>query len=171
VTDVQQVALDALRARITRIFPEQVRACLDQLTEEQIWWRPNEASNSIGNLVLHLAGSINHFLNRAVGGFPYERDRPAEFAERRPIPKAQLRATFDEMVANAEKTFAGLRPASLSGASPNPKMYAVLFEDLLSVTTHFSNHAGQIVWIAKMLKEGVVNDVWIRTHKELGGWK
>ncbi|PYR84121.1 MAG: hypothetical protein DMG18_10565, partial [Acidobacteria bacterium] len=28
--------------------------CLELLSEEEIWWRPNEASNSAGNLVLHL---------------------------------------------------------------------------------------------------------------------
>jgi uncharacterized damage-inducible protein DinB len=169
--DVQQVALDALRVRITRIFPEQIRGCLDQLTDEQIWWRPNEKANSVGNLVLHLAGSINHFLNRAVGGIDYQRDRPAEFAERGTIPKAQLRATFDDMVSKAERTFAGLTPESLAAPSPEGKLYTLVIEDLLTVAVHFSNHAGQIVWITKMLRESVVDDIWIRTHRELGGWR
>jgi hypothetical protein len=165
-----EAVLEAVRSRITRIFPAQIRACVEQLTDEQIWWRPNEKSNSIGNLIVHLSGSLDHYLNFQIGGIEYHRDRPAEFAERRRIPKAELLATFEDMVANAEKTFDSITTERLSSPSPEPKMYSLLVEDLISVCVHISNHAGQIVWIAKMLREGVVDDVWIRTHKELGGW-
>src|SRR5438552_4022352 len=48
-----------------------------ELSEEQLWWRPNEESNSVGNLVLHVRGAVLHFLCRGVGGFEYERDRAA----------------------------------------------------------------------------------------------
>ncbi|HEX8151863.1 MAG TPA: DinB family protein [Thermoanaerobaculia bacterium] len=171
MTDVARYALDSLRVRITQIFPAQIRACLEQLTDEQIWWRPNEASNSIGNIVLHVTGSLNHFLNRAVGGFPYERDRDAEFSERRPIPRAELLAQFEEMVAKAEQTFANLTVDRLNDPSPNPKMYDVIIEDLLTVGMHLSNHAGQLLWITKMLAGGGIDDLWVKTHKELGGWK
>lgn len=171
MTELQPIVLEALRVRITKIFPEQIRSCLDQLTDEQIWWRPNETANSIGNLVLHLAGSLNHFLNRAIGGFEYTRDRPAEFAQRGPIPRAELRATFDSMVTTAEATFARLTPQRLSDPSPQPNLYTIVLEDLLNIAVHLSNHAGQIVWITKMLREGSTDDLWIRTHKELGGWR
>ncbi|HEX5111880.1 MAG TPA: DUF1572 family protein, partial [Saprospiraceae bacterium] len=36
--------------------------CLDKITNEQIWWRPNETSNSIGNLVLHLCGNVRQWI-------------------------------------------------------------------------------------------------------------
>lgn len=171
MTDVARYTLESLRTRITRIFPAQIRACLEQLTDEQIWWRPNEASNSIGNIVLHITGSLNHFLNRAVGGFAYERDRDAEFSERRPIPRAELLALFEDMVAKAEQTFESLTLDRLGEPSPNPKMYDVVIEDLLTVGMHLSNHDGQILWITKMLTNGGIDDLWIKTHKELGGWK
>src|SRR5205823_8124238 len=98
MSDPLPYVLASLRARITKVFPAQIRECLAKLDDEQIWWRPNESSNSVGNLVIHLAGSLNHFLNRQLGGFDYDRDRAAEFAERRHIPKDELLATFDEMV-------------------------------------------------------------------------
>lgn len=169
--DLSRIAWDALRTRITRVFPAQVRAAVEDLTDEQIWWRPNETSNSIGNLILHLSGSLDHYLNRGLGGFEFQRDRSAEFAERRNVPKAELLRRFGEMVERAEKTFEKLGPERLTDPSPEQKMYSIVFEDLLSVATHFANHAGQMVWIAKMLGEGSLDDVWIRTHKELGGWK
>lgn len=168
---MNELALAALRSRITRVFPAQIRTALESLTDEQVWWRPNEESNSIGNIVLHLAGSLNHFLNRNIGGIEYTRDRAAEFAERREIPKSELLALFDEMVARAEHTFDVLTPERLDDPSPEPKMHTIVLEDLMNVLAHLANHAGQIVWIAKMLHAGEIDDVWIHTHRELGAWK
>lgn len=168
---MNDVLLDALRTRITGVFPAQIRASLEALTDEQVWWRPNEQSNSVGNIVLHLARSLNHFLNRNIGGIDYERDRAAEFAERRAISKAELLAIFDDMVAKAERTFAALTPERLGDPSPEPKMHSVVLQDLVNVLAHLSNHAGQIVWIAKMLRGDALDEIWMRTHKEQGAWK
>ena len=168
---MNDIALAALRSRITGVFPSQIRTALASLSEEQVWWRPNEKSNSIGNLVLHLTGSLNHFLNRNIGGIPYDRDRAAEFAERRAIPKAELLALFDDMVAKAERTFEGLTPDRLDAPSPEPTMHAIVFEDLLNVTAHIATHAGQILWIAKMLNDSAIDEVWMKTHRAEGAWK
>lgn len=168
---MNDVVLNQLHVRTTRVFPAQIRAAIDPLTEEQFWWRPNESSNAIGNIVIHLTGSLNHFLNRNFGGLDYQRDRPAEFAARRTLPKAEVMAAFDEMIETAEKTFSGLAPERLADASPEPKMHSIVFEDLLGVALHIANHAGQIVWIAKMLREGSVDEVWIKTHRSEGAWR
>jgi uncharacterized damage-inducible protein DinB len=168
---MNDVLLTALRTRITAVFPAQVRAAVESLSDEQIWWRPNETSNSVGNLVLHLAGSLNHFLNRNIGGIAYERHRAAEFAERGPVAREELLARFDDMVAKAAQTFDGLTTNRLADPSPEPTMHTLLVEDLLNVALHLANHAGQIVWIAKSLKEGATDEVWIRTHRKLGAWK
>jgi len=171
VTDAASPTLAALRVRITRVFPAQVRAAVDSVTDEQLWWRPNEKSNSIGNLVLHLSGSLNHYLNRNIGGTTYERDRDAEFSERGPMDRARLMGIFDEMVANAEKTFDKLTPERLAGPSSEPERYSYLVEDLINITTHLADHTGQIVWIAKMLHEGALDEIWMRAHKRQGAWK
>jgi hypothetical protein len=75
------------------------------------------------------------------------------------------------MIADAEVTFSKLTPAQLADPSPEPKLNANVFEDLLGVCLHLSNHAGQVVWIAKMLQEGSVDEVWIKTHRSEGAWK
>lgn len=158
-------AIETLRARTTKVMPALVRDCLDLLDDEQIWWRPNEQSNSVGNIVLHVSGSLNHYLNRNIGGIPYDRDRDAEFAERRHIPKEELRAIFDDMVSKAEQTFEGLTTERLGEASPEPKMHKLVLDDLINIATHLANHTGQVVWIAKMLRGDAIDDIWIRAHK------
>lgn len=171
MTGLAEATLEALRVRVTRVLPMQVHAALETLSDEQIWWRPNEGSNSVGNLVLHLCGSLNHYLNHAIGSMPYSRDRDGEFAFRGPLPKSDLLSRFDEMVTNAEKTFAGLSSDRLAGPTADPERYTFLVEDLVNVTTHLATHVGQIVWIAKMLNEGSVHETWMRSHKHGGAWK
>src|SRR5207245_7321366 len=94
MADLASPTLEALRARIARVLPAQVRASVDQLTEEQMWWRPNEKANSVANLVLHLAGSLNLYLNHNIGGLSYDSDRDGEFAAPGSMSKRATTAIF-----------------------------------------------------------------------------
>lgn len=163
--NLSDVALAALRSRITRILPAQIRACVEELTEEQLWWRPNEQTNSVGNLVLHVSGSMRHYLSRGVGGIEYHRDRPAEFAERGPIPKTQLLATFDETITQAATTLGSFDSSRFLEPTDEPNYVPTVFDLIFNIAIHLATHAGQIVYVTKMLKEGSVDELWIRAHK------
>lgn len=169
--ELATAVIEALRVRITGVFPAQIRECLDQLSDDEIWSRPNQQSNSVGNLVLHLTGSLSHFLNHKLGGLDFHRDRPAEFAERRHIPKDELRTRFDGMVRQAEQTFSSITAGRLMKPSPEPKMNRYVVEDLLNIVVHMSTHAGQILWITKMFRGGAFDDLWMKTHKSTGAWR
>jgi uncharacterized damage-inducible protein DinB len=169
--ELATVVIEALRVRITGVFPAQIRESLDQLSDEQIWSRPNEQSNSVGNLVLHLTGSLNHYLNHKLGTLDFRRDRPAEFAERGPVSRDELRTRFDEMVRRAEETFSSITAGQLMKPSPEPKMNRYVVEDLLNIAVHMSTHAGQILWITKMFRGGAFNDLWMKTHRSTGAWR
>ena len=45
------------------------------LSEEEIWWRSNDASNSVGNLVLHLDGNVRQWIISGLGGEADRRER------------------------------------------------------------------------------------------------
>ena len=70
--------------------------CLDQLSDEQIWWRADERLNSIGNLLLHVTGNMRQRILSLIGGEPDTRDRDAEFAERRHDSRRELRRRLDD---------------------------------------------------------------------------
>jgi hypothetical protein len=163
-------ALDALRVRVTKVLPAQIRSCVEKLNEEQLWWRPNEQSNSVGNLVLHVSGGVMHYLCHLVGGFEYQRDRENEFATKS-MSKDQLLALFDEMVDKAEKTFANLDVNQLTNSSTVPRFYSTIFEDLFGIAIHIAAHTGQIVYVTKLLQEGSLDELWMVTHSEHGAWK
>lgn len=169
-TELSKYALEALRIRVTKVMPSQIRSCIEELTEEQIWWRPNDQSNSVGNLVLHVRGAVLHFLCRGIGGLDYARNRDAEFSARQ-MSKGELLAALDEMAAEATRTFDALDHSRLGEPSTEPTYYSTIFEDLFGIATHLATHTGQIVYITKMLKEGVVNDLWTKTHRESGAWR
>jgi uncharacterized damage-inducible protein DinB len=161
---LDNVALEALRVRIVRIVPAQIRACVDELSEEQLWWRPNEQANSVGNLVLHLSGSMRHYLSRGVGGIDYNRDRPAEFAERGPLPKTQLQAIFDETINEAAQIFGSFDTSRFLEPTEEQNYVPTVFDLIFNIAIHLATHAGQIVYVTKMLKEGSVDELWIRAH-------
>ena len=54
---------------IEEYLPE-IERCLERLTDEQIWFRANEESNSIGNLVLHLLEARDSGLYAASAELP-----------------------------------------------------------------------------------------------------
>src|SRR3984893_19073572 len=154
--DLSNVALAALRNRITDVLPTQIRACVDELTEEQLWWRPNEQANSVGNLVLHLSGAMRHYLSRGVGGIEYQRDRPGEFAERGPISKEQLLATFDETISQAAQVLDAFDASRFMTATDEQNYVPTVFDLIFNISIHLATHTGQIIYITKMLKEGSV---------------
>jgi uncharacterized damage-inducible protein DinB len=161
--DLSRALLDDARHRLVTHFPAQVRACLEVLSDEQLWWRPNEGSNSVGNLVLHLCGSTRHFLGRGAGGTDYARDRPREFAERGPIPAADLKRILEETVAEAARVLAGVgsgRLLEVSGRVDPPQSILSL---ILRTSHHWAAHTGQIVYAAKLLKERPFDELWMKT--------
>ncbi len=170
--ELGRAMLDEARERLVKGFPAQVVACVDLLTVEQIWWRANEGSNSVGNLVLHVCGSSRHFLGRGLGGSDYVRDRPREFAERGPLPKDFLRQLVRETAEETGRVLAGLDPARLLEISDRAGEPFTALALVQRTSHHWAVHTGQIVFAAKMLQPGAVDELWYRSMgPTVGGQK
>lgn len=129
----------------------QIERCLGLLSVEQVWQQPNEVSNAVGNLVLHLAGNVRQWIVSGLGGRPFDRDRPAEFSRREPLPTEQmlegLRGTVDEAVGVLDRLDAEQLAACVTIQGYEVTGLAVVFH----VVEHFSLHTGQIVYATKLL--------------------
>jgi uncharacterized damage-inducible protein DinB len=123
---------------------------LQQLSEEEIWWRPNVASNSAGNLVLHLCGNVRQWIVANLGGAEFRRDRDREFAEQGPIPRNQLVAQLRRTVRDASRVLMKMSDDSLAAKHTIQGLHVNGLEAVLHVVEHFSYHAGQIVYITKL---------------------
>jgi uncharacterized damage-inducible protein DinB len=130
-------------------LPHIVR-CLQQLSEEDIWWRPNSSSNSAGNLVLHLCGNMRQWIISGLGGAAHKRERDREFAEQGPIPREVLVKQLRGTVRDACRVLAQLSDDSL------PRKYIIQgyrvtgLDAVFHVTEHFGYHTGQIIYITKL---------------------
>jgi len=149
-----------------RLFDEslpRIVECLDQLTDEQIWWRPNESSNSIGNLVLHLCGNVRQWIGTGLGNLTDTRKRQTEFDERRQIERDVLVSELVSTMTMAKSVISNLPENELLASRPVQTFNETGISILIHVTEHFSYHTGQIAYITKLLSgkslsfyEGVV---------------
>jgi uncharacterized damage-inducible protein DinB len=125
--------------------------CLEQLSDEQIWWRANENSNSIGNLLLHLSGNARQWIVSGLGGGADARVRQQEFDERRVIPRAELLATVRQTLRDVNTVLAGFDHGKLLDQYPIQGTTVSALEAIFHVTEHFSMHTGQIILLTKLL--------------------
>ena len=154
--------LHIARTRLVQDYPGQINACLDVLNDEDIWWRPNEQANAVGNLVLHLAQSNRYYLEQVIGGRDIGRNRDAEFAARDGYSKAQLKDLWEQARLAVEGVLNGLEPSQMMQTTDRTGKVTTYAQILLHVTHHNAAHMGQIVWITKMRHAGVLDDLWMK---------
>ena len=146
---------DALvREVLLRLYDEcfpRILKCLDQLDDSQIWWRPNESSNSIGNLVLHLSGNVRQWIYSGLGRNNDFRNRQTEFDERGPISREDLREKLTSTMELVRPVITNIPTEELLKIRSVQTFEETGMTILVHVTEHFSYHTGQIAFITKML--------------------
>lgn len=126
-----------------------LRICVERLDSRGFWERPNPASNSIGNLLLHLSGNMRQYVVSGLGGAPDTRIRDAEFSQDlRQDPEVvweQFLGTVSEVREVIQKateaellTKKWVQGFNLSGLGM-----------VLHAVEHLSYHTGQIAWAVK----------------------
>ena len=147
--DIALAFLDKSRALITADYVPKIERCLDRLSDTDMWWRANEGSNSIGNLILHLCGNVTMWIVGGVGSLPFERHRQREFDERGPIPAAELRSRLSVVVQQADEVMSAVGPDDLSSRRQIQGYDVTVLEAIYHVVEHFSMHTGQIILLSK----------------------
>jgi hypothetical protein len=150
-SNVSGLFLEFSRSKLLKQHWPRLRACVESLTDAQVWWRPNEASNCIGNLLLHLNGNVQQWLVASFERLEDARNRPAEFAEREHVPAAALLERLGATLERASAVLARLTEADLR-ATYHIQGYTVSgLEAVYQVVEHFGLHYGQIVYITKSI--------------------
>src|SRR4051794_17473796 len=131
-------------------YEKRIEKCLDTLTEEQIWAREAENQNAVGNLVLHLCGNLAQWILSGLGGAPDLRDRDAEFAARGSVNAEQLKERLRSRVAETVAVIRQLTPEQLIERTVVQGYDVSKLHAVYHVVSHFSEHAGQIVFATKL---------------------
>ncbi|MEO7502296.1 MAG: DinB family protein [Gemmatimonadaceae bacterium] len=151
-----QEFLERSRYYLAEEYPVKIRRCVAALPEGAVWKRANESSNSIGNLLLHLAGNVRQWIVGGVGGLPVTRDRPAEFAARDGPDAATLLAGLESAVREADAVMAGLTEADLLEPRTIQGRETNVLAAIYHVVEHFGMHTGQIVLMTKASVPGAI---------------
>jgi len=144
--------LEFSRHKLLDQYWPRLRSSVESLTDEQLWWRPNPACNSIGNLILHLNGNVGQWLVASFNRIEDARNRPAEFNERRRIPAKSLLERLEATMQEATEVLARLTPDDLAAAYQIQGYTVSGLAAVYQVVEHFGMHYGQIVYIIKALR-------------------
>ena len=129
---------------------------MEAIPAAAIWARANEGSNSVGTLLLHLAGNVRQWIVSGVGGEPDTRDRAAEFSMRSGFAAEELLARLEGVLSEADGVIARLTPEDLLERRTIQGRDVSVMAAVYSAVQHFSTHLGQIIMVAKEHSPGAI---------------
>ena len=136
-------------------YVPRIRRCVELLGPEEIWKKPSPHGNSVGSLLLHLAGNTRQWILSGIDGAADLRDRDAEFAATdSDASPGELMDRLEETVREAVAVVEGMtaddfvREREFQGG----RFRGDGAGGVLHVLEHFSGHAGQIYAWTKQLR-------------------
>ena len=140
-----------------RIYEEgifRIAKVLDLLTEEQVWYSPNEQMNSIGNLILHLNGNVTQWVGTGIAKDPDIRQRDEEFTAYKTHSKKELKEKLERLKNYTFPIIDNLTEEQLSDQRTIQGFNETVLSIIIHVIEHFSYHVGQIAYLAKLIIKG-----------------
>ena len=133
--------------------------CLDKVTEEQLWQKPVETSNSIGNQILHLLGNITQYVLSGVGDAVDVRHRDLEFSSSKTQNKHELSVKLNELIGQVSEIARQTERGKWAELKVVQGFEMSRIGCLIHATEHYSYHTGQIALITKLM-----------VNEDLGFW-
>jgi len=161
---VGRIFLDCAREKLLTEYRTKIRLAVESLPEEALWWRPNDQSNSVGNLLLHLTGNVRQWMVSGVGGAADTRHRAAEFDAHDGPPRAELLAALNHTLDDVDRVLSGLTTGVLLERRTIQGRDITILDAIFICVEHFSMHLGQIILIAKLRAPGA-----IQFYEDAGG--
>jgi len=127
--------------------------CVEILDEKDLWYKHNESSNSVGNLILHLSGNVRQYVVSGIAGQKDSRERDSEFNIESKIGKEELIENLKQALYEANGIVAGLKEEELKASKEVQGFGLTVLSILIHVIEHFSYHVGQITYFTKYFKD------------------
>lgn len=145
--------LDFNREWLTKKFEEirtRILKVLGQLNDEHVNWQPNHTSLSISTIIKHIDGNIQERISKGILHWEIHRNRDAELLQTY-IAKAELenmiQQGFDLIISTLKQiTDQQLQQKQLVRSRERSNL-----DMLHQCAVHYSEHMGQIFYIAKQL--------------------
>jgi hypothetical protein len=139
--------------KLFRYYKSLGEKAIDQLTDEQVLAKPNEASNSIALIVHHISGNmLSRFTDfLTTDGEKSWRNREAEFEEAYADKKTMMQA-WEKGWSCLFNALDSLKPADLTKIIYIRNEGQTVLEAIQRQLAHYPHHVGQILYQAKILK-------------------
>ena len=124
---------------------------LGQLPEQDLWKKPNSASNSVANLLLHLCGNITQYVISSLGGRDDIRQRDIEFSKTGNESASELLEQLTAVIEEAKSVIANSSEAEFLKEREVQGFSMSGIGVVLHVVEHLSYHTGQIAFWTKLL--------------------
>jgi uncharacterized damage-inducible protein DinB len=147
---IGQAFIDQSRSYLSSEYLPKIRRCVQAITDEDLWWRPNARTNSIGNLLLHLAGNVRQWIVTGIGGASDTRERQKEFDADRERSREELVEMLESTLGEVDRVLAQLTPEGLLERRVIQGREVSVLEALYHVVEHFGMHTGQVVYVTKL---------------------
>jgi uncharacterized damage-inducible protein DinB len=154
--DLAREFIGRSRFYLNEEYRTKLRRAVRTIPADLIWQRANEESNSVGNLLLHLAGNVRQWIVSGVGGAADTRDRPAEFNTRAGVSADELLTRLEAVLSEADAVIARLTPEDLTERRTIQGRDVSVMAAIYTAVQHFSTHLGQIIMIAKEHSPGAI---------------
>jgi uncharacterized damage-inducible protein DinB len=135
--------------RYFRHMAARVEQTARSVTEQQLWTKPFPFGNSIGHLILHLTGNLNHFIGAIVGGSGYVRQRAAEFTDPEHYPLDELLKRFHEAIDMVARTLESQNESSFMAPVAEREPIQTRLGLFLVCAAHMNNHIGQMSYLVQ----------------------
>jgi hypothetical protein len=145
-----------------------IKHCLGQLNDQQIWWRAQPSLNSIGNLLLHLCGNLRQWIVAGLGGAADVRNRPAEFTEQGPIPRADLLHKLESVVREAQEALGRMTARQLLDVRRIQGFEITGLTAIFDSVPHFRGHTQEIIHITRLQLGDAYQFSWKPATREQG---
>lgn len=132
---------------------ERIEKCLAQISETEVWQRPNSQLSSVGNLVLHLCGNIKQYAKASLGNVPDSRERQKEFDA---VGGYSCKELSDKIVSTISEAITTIINASNEAMMQERIVQGFNMTGIgicIHVTEHLSYHTGQIAMHTKLLRD------------------
>jgi uncharacterized damage-inducible protein DinB len=139
-------------SRYFRHLAARVEKAARSITEDQLWTKPFPFGNSIGHLILHLTGNLNHYIGSIVTGSGYVRHREQEFTDPVHYPLEKLLAEFQQAVEMVVRTLEAQTDATFAIKVPDQSPIQTRLGLFLVCAAHLNNHIGQMSYLVQALQ-------------------
>ncbi|WP_276371369.1 DinB family protein [Chryseolinea sp. H1M3-3] len=147
-TSLSQTVLEILNRDLNKVIQE----IESYKNENHIWSLAGNIGNTGGNLALHIAGAINHFIGAVLGRNGYVRERDKEFSEKN-ITRDEILSKVKSAIETIHQVLPVISLEILEDEFPEKpggkSMTTGFF--MIHLVSHINYHLGQINYHRRLL--------------------